>query len=97
MFKNEKGIDQFSLEVSKLRDLKQQLLITYKSIGKINYVQPKVKKHLKFKRSIYASKNIKRRKFNKFNKSCKTRFYLEPKYFSFLLGKGSKEIKFAVR
>ena len=98
--KNEKGIDsKFSLEVSKLRDLKQQLINSYKSIGKISYGATKSEKsYLKFKRSIYASKNIKRgEKFNKFNiKVVRPGFGLEPKYFNFLLGKKAvKEIKFA--
>ena len=82
-----------------MRDLKQQLINTYKSIGKINYGATKSEKsYLKFKRSIYASKNIKKgEKFNKFNiKVVRPGFGLEPKYFSFLLGKkAAKEIKFA--
>tara|TARA_B100001057_G_scaffold315230_1_gene315338 strand:- start:8014 stop:9060 length:1047 start_codon:yes stop_codon:yes gene_type:complete len=97
---NEKGIDsKFSLEVTKLRELKTQLINTYKSIGKVNYGATKSEKsYLKFRRSIYACKNIKKGdKFSKLNiKVVRPGFGLEPKYYNFLLGKkAAKNIKFA--
>ena len=97
---NEKGIDsKFSLKVSKLKELKSQLLETYKSIGKISYGPTKSEEsYLKFKRSIYCSKNIlKGEKFTKNNiKIIRPGFGIEPKYFENVLGKtANKNLKFA--
>ena len=97
---NEKGIDsKFSLQVSKLRQFKDQLLDSYKTIGKISYGATKNEKsYIKFRRSIYSSKNIlKGEKFTKNNiKIIRPSHGIEPKYFEKILGKTTKvNLKFA--
>ena len=97
---DENGIDsKFSLKVSKLKDFKKELLNTYNSIGKIFYGPTKSEiPYLKFKRSIYVSKNIaKGEKFTKKNiKVIRPSFGIEPKNFEKILGKVAKvNIKFA--
>ena len=96
----EKGIDsKFSLKVSKLKDFKKELLNTYNSIGKISYGPTKSEiSYLKFRRSIYVSKNIaKGEKFTKKNiKVIRPSFGIEPKNFEKILGKTAKvDLKFA--
>jgi len=97
---NENGIDSnFSLPVSKLRQFKDQLLDSYKSIGKVRYGATKNEKsYLKFRRSIYSSKNIlKGEKFTKDNiKIIRPSYGVQPKYFEKILGKTAKvNLKFA--
>ncbi len=97
---NEKGIDsKFSLQVSKLKEFKKQLLDTFVSIGKIRYGATKSEKsYLKFRRSIYCSKNIlKGEKFTKKNiKIIRPGYGIEPKYIDRILGKTAKvNLKFA--
>ena len=97
---DENGIDsKFSLPVSKLKQFKEQLLDSYKSIGKIRYgVTKNEKSYLKFRRSIYISKNIlKGEKFTRDNiKIIRPSFGIQPKYFEKILGKTAKvNLKFA--
>ena len=94
------GIDsKFSLEVKNLKNFKEQIIDAFNSKGKIFYGATKNETpNLQFRRSIYASKNIKKgEKFDKFNiKIIRPSYGLEPKYYNFLLGKKSlSNIKFA--
>jgi pseudaminic acid synthase len=97
---NKKGIDsKFSLNVTKLKEFKDQLLESYISIGNISYGATKNEKpYLKFRRSIYCAKNIlKGEKFTKNNiKIVRPGHGIEPKYFDKILGKTAKvNLKFA--
>jgi sialic acid synthase SpsE len=97
---NKKGIDsKFSLQVEKLKEFKKGLMDTFTSIGKVSYGTTKNEKpYLKFRRSIYSSRDIKKgEKFNKSNiRIIRPGLGLEPKYYDFLIGKKSlNNIKFA--
>ena len=94
------GIDsKFSLEVKNLRSFKNEICDAFYSKGQIFYGPTKSElPNLQFRRSIYASKNIKKgEKFSKDNiRIIRPSLGLEPKYYYFLLGKKSLEnIKFA--
>jgi len=94
------GIDsKFSLEVNKIKTLKKEVSLAFQSKGKIFYGPTKNElSYLRFRRSIYASKRIKKgEKFTKENiKIVRPAFGLEPRYYNFLLGKKSKKsISFA--
>ena len=97
---NKIGIDaKFSLKVDDIKTLKEEINKAYQSKGKIFYGPTKNElSFIKFRRSIYASKVIKKgEKFNKENiKIIRPSFGLEPKYYNYLLGKKSKKsISFA--
>ena len=97
---SQKGIDsKFSLPISKLKNFNLNILNSYKSIGNISYGYTKNEKpYLKFKRSIYSSKKIKKgEKFNENNiKVIRPGYGLAPKFFNKLIGKTSKKnISFA--
>jgi len=89
------GIDaKFSLKVNDIKNLKSEISKAYKSKGKIFYGPTKNElSFLKFRRSIYASKNIKKgEKFTKENiKIIRPAFGLEPKHYNYLLGKKCKK------
>ena len=52
---------KFSLSISKLKNFNLDIFNAYKSIGSVNYGCTKNEKpYLKFKRSIYSSKKIKK-------------------------------------
>ena len=94
------GIDsKFSLQVDKIKTLKNEILLAYQSKGRIFYGPTKNElSYLKFRRSIYAAERIKKgEKFTKKNiKIVRPAFGLEPRYYNFLLGKKSKKsISFA--
>lgn len=94
------GIDsKFSLEASKVKDLKNDLLKAHQTKGKIIYGPTHDEKlSLKFRRSIYSSKFIKKGEYlsNKNIKIIRPSYGLEPKYFPSILGKKvNKNIKFA--
>lgn len=94
------GIDaKFSLEVGKLNQFKNEILKAFESKGKIFYGPTKNEKSsLQFRRSIYASSEIKKGEiFNKSNiKIIRPGYGLKPKFYDFLVGKKSlKNIKFA--
>ena len=99
--KNSKGIDsKFSLDVEKLKDLKRNILDSHNILGDVFYGATKNEKpYLKFRRSIYSSKNIlKGEKFTKVNiKVVRPGYGIEPKFFfDSILGKKSRQnIKFA--
>ena len=94
------GIDsKFSLKVDKIKSLKKEILLAYHSKGRIFYGPTKNElSYLRFRRSIYAAKRIKKgEKFTRENiKIVRPAFGLEPRYYNFLLGKKSKKsISFA--
>ncbi len=94
------GIDsKFSLKVDEIKTLKEEISLAYQSKGKILYGPTKNElSFIKFRRSIYASKRIKKgEKFTKENiKIVRPAFGLEPKHYNYLLGKKSKKsISFA--
>ena len=91
----QKGIDsKFSLSISKLKNFNLDILNFYKRIGSVNYGCTKNEKpYLKFKRSIYSSKKIKKGdRFNEDNiKVVRPGYGLEPKFFKKIIGKTSKK------
>ena len=94
------GIDaKFSLEVKNIPILKKHLINAFKTKGKIIYGPTNDEKpYLKFRRSIYSSKDInKNEKFTKNNIAIvRPSFGLEPKHINKILGKKAKyKIKFA--
>ena len=94
------GIDsKFSLKVDKIKTLKDEMSLAYKSKGTVFYGPTKNElSYIRFRRSIYAAKRIKKgEKFTKENiKIIRPAFGLEPRYYNFLLGKKSKKsISFA--
>ena len=93
-----KGFDvKFSLKGKKLLFFKKQLLQTQKILGKKNFFRNKNElKNLKFRRSIYAIKDIKKNeKFSEKNiKTIRPASGLNPKfYFKILIKKSKKNIK----
>ena len=93
-----KGFDvKFSLKGKKLLFFKKQLLKTQKILGKKNFFRNKNElKNLKFRRSIYAIKDIKKNeKFSEKNiKTIRPASGLNPKfYFKILHKKSKKNIK----
>jgi pseudaminic acid synthase len=94
------GIDsKFSLEVENIPKLKNAINEAYLSAGKISYGPSKNElPNLQFRRSIYASNDIKKgERFSKLNiKVIRPGFGLEPKYYRYILGKKSLvNLKFA--
>lgn len=91
----QRGIDsKFSLPISQLKNFVLDIENTYKSIGSIRYGFTKNEKpYLKFKRSIYSSKNIKKgEKFTENNvKVIRPSFGLKPKFLKKIIGKTSKK------
>ena len=89
------GIDsKFSLKVNEINSLKKEISLAYQSKGKVFYGPTKNElTYLRFRRSIYASKIIKKgEKFTKENiKIVRPSFGLEPIHYNFLLGKKSKK------
>lgn len=98
--KNKNGIDaKFSLDVEKIINLKDNLLNVTKMSGQVFYgASVDEKPYLKFRRSIYCSKDIfKGQIFSEKNiKIVRPGFGIEPKFYTSILGKKSKQnIKFA--
>ena len=94
------GIDsQFSLQVKDLPLFKKEIHNAFYSRGKISYGPTNNElSNLQFRRSIYASKDIKKNeKFTKDNiKIIRPSYGLKPKYYSFIIGKKAKtKIKYA--
>jgi pseudaminic acid synthase len=87
----DKGIDsKFSLDPFELKCLVQESENAWKSLGKIFYGPTKnERKYLKFRRSIYIIKNIKKNeKITRENiKIIRPNFGLLPKKFNYVLGK----------
>lgn len=88
------GVDSaFSMEPAEMKSLVIETERAWQSLGKITYgPTEKEKDSLKFRRSIYAVKNIKAgEEFTKENiKVIRPGYGLEPKYYEDLLGKQSK-------
>ncbi len=89
------GVDgKFSSTINDLRKIKDQSKIIWKSLGKINYDGKKIDKlSLKFKRSIYTCKEIKKgEKFtNKNLRIIRPRFGILPIYFKDIINKKSPQ------
>ena len=87
------------MEIKNLKFFKNQIIDAFYAKGKIFYGATKNEKpYLKFRRSIYSSKNIlKGEKFTKVNiKVVRPGYGIEPKFFDSILGKKSRQnIKFA--
>ena len=92
--REEKSPDsEFSLEPNELRNLCEGALTVWKSLGSINYELNEIEKgSIKFRRSIYAIKDIKAGEFiSKSNiKRIRPGYGLPPKYFDDLLDKIAK-------
>ena len=97
-----KGLDiRFSLKGKEIQLFKKRISETYKFLGSNNFKRSKNEmKNKKFRRSIYAYKNIKKgEKFSKKNiKVIRPGYGLDPKYFEQLIGrKSTKKIEIASR
>ena len=92
--REEKSPDsEFSLEPNELRNLCEGALTVWKSLGSINYELNEIEKgSIKFRRSIYAIKDIKAGELiSKSNiKRIRPGYGLPPKYFDDLLDKIAK-------
>jgi len=98
--KSTNGVDEkFSLEPNELKSLVKESYIAWQALGKVFYGPTKNEiNSLKFRRSIYCFKNIKKgEKFTKFNvKIVRPSLGLEPKFFNHILGKKAKiNLKFS--
>ena len=86
---------KFSLPVNQLPKLKKDIYDAYLSRGKISYGPTKNEfSNLQFRRSIYASKDIKKgEKFTRENiKVIRPNLGLKPKYYNYIIGKKQKKI-----
>jgi len=90
-----KGVDgAFSSEVSEMKRLKEESLVSWSSKGKVFFGPTKNEKIFKkYRRSIYVSKNIKKGEvFSNNNiKVIRPSLGLHPKYFTDIIGKISKK------
>lgn len=91
--RNDGGVDSaFSLEPHELSSLVIESERAWQSLGKVTYnISEPEKNSLQFRRSIYASKNIKKGElFSKENiRIIRPGFGLEPKYFDLIIEKKS--------
>lgn len=89
------GIDgKFSSELEEMKNLKEDSINAWLSKGTVLFGATKnEKRYLKYRRSVYASKNIKKgEKFTKNNiKVIRPAFGLHPKLFDKIIGKMSKK------
>lgn len=87
------GIDgKFSSTIEELKIIKEQSKVIWNSLGKINYDDKKGNNsHIKFKRSIYTCKDIKKgEKFTNENlKIIRPRYGVEPIYLNSLINQKS--------
>jgi N-acetylneuraminate synthase len=92
--RSEKGPDsEFSLEPQELKQLCIDTKIAWQSLGQAGYEKKEAEKsNVKYRRSIYAVKDIKKGdKLTKENiKRIRPGFGLEPKYYEQILGKIAK-------
>jgi len=94
------GVDStFSIEPDELKRLVEESERAFLALGKVQYdIQKEEKKSLRFKRSIYAVKDIKKgEEFTKENiRVIRPGDGLDPQYYEIMLGKKAKQdIKFA--
>jgi N-acetylneuraminate synthase len=85
--------DSFSLEEEGLKELCVGTKAAWQSLGKVDYgMKSSEQGNVKFRRSIYAIKDIKKgEQFTKENiRSIRPGFGLEPKYYEQVLGKIAK-------
>jgi pseudaminic acid synthase len=90
--KQKKGHDlEFSLKGNKLREFREDINLAYNLIKKKSIIRKDVKSKI-FRRSIFASKNIKKGEvFTKYNiKKIRPGHGLSPKFYEILIGKRSK-------
>ncbi|MDD5148082.1 MAG: pseudaminic acid synthase [Candidatus ainarchaeum sp.] len=87
----------FSMEARDFAGMVQSIREAEKALGKVTYkLNARIKKNRDFRRSLFASKDIKKgEKFSQENvRSIRPGFGLEPKFFRKLIGKkAKKEIK----
>lgn len=92
--RDEGGVDAaFSMEPNEMKSLVEDSLSAWQSLGNIQYgPTEKEKASLKFRRSVYVSRDLKKGEtFNEKNlRIVRPGFGLEPKYYEMLLGKISK-------
>lgn len=92
---NNIGLDaKFSLPVKQLQEFKNELINAHNTQGKIFYgTTQNEKNNLQFRRSIYASKKIKKNEILTINniKVVRPSYGLEPRYFTKILGKKVKK------
>ena len=93
--RSEGGVDAaFSLEPQEMKLLVEETRRAFKSLGKVHLdLVEKEKKSIFFKRSIFASKDIKKgEKFSEENlKIIRPNLGLPPKYYEILIGKTAKQ------
>lgn len=87
----EGGVDSaFSMEPAEMKQLVEECNNAYKALGKITYeLSENEKKSLKFRRSLYVAKNIKKgEKFTLENvRSVRPGYGLHPRYYEQIMGK----------
>lgn len=96
------GVDSaFSMEPTGMKQLVEECHKAYKALGKINYeLSESEKKSLKFRRSLYVAKDIKKdEKLTSENiRSIRPGYGLHPRYYEESLGKTAmKDLKFGTR
>lgn len=91
--KQKKGLDiEFSLKGKEIKKFKEDINLAYNLLGKKYFYRNKSEKKSKiFRRSIFATENIKKgEKFNNQNiRRIRPGYGLEPKYYEKLIGKKS--------
>ena len=89
------GLDiEFSLKGKKIKKFKEGIVKTYNLMGKnYFYRSKKENKNIKYRRSIYVTKNVKKgEKFNKYNiRTYRPKIGVGSEYFETLIGKKSKK------
>lgn len=95
----EGGVDSaFSMEPTEMKQLVEECNNAYKALGKVTYdLSESEKKSLKFRRSLYVSKDIKKgEKFTAENiRSVRPGYGLHPRHYEQILGKKAiKDLKF---
>jgi len=90
-----KSVDsKFSLDFKEMKKLVEESIVAWKSIGKIKFKPSKSeRRNLKFRRSIYVVKDIKKgQKFNEENIKCiRPGHGIATKYFESILKKASRK------
>lgn len=97
----EGGVDSaFSMEPQEMKQLVKECNNAYKALGKVSYeLSESEKKSLKFRRSLYVVKDIKKgEKFTPENiRSIRPGYGMHPRYYEEVLGKIAKrDLKFAM-